>query len=226
MNWIGRFLTSSLGKKLIMSLTGLFLVIFLIVHLSGNLQLLAGDNGQSFNIYTEFMTTNPLIKIISYLLYAFILLHAIQGLLIAYKDRKARGTTGYSKKQASEASWASRNMAALGILIFAFLLLHMGDFWYSFHFGDLETVTYAGVEYQDMYQKVELSFQQTWIVIAYMVGLIALGYHLYHGFGSAFKTLGINHSKWTPIINWIGIIYSIVVPVGFAIIPLVMYFTK
>lgn len=226
MNWFGRFITSSIGKKLIMSLTGLFLIIFLVVHLSGNLQLLAGDGGQSFNEYTKFMTSNPLVKTISYGLYTFILLHAIQGMVIAYKNYKSRGPVGYRKKQASDASWAARNMTLLGILIFAFLMLHMGDFWYSYHFGDLDTVTYDSENYKDMYQKVVVSFQQPWIVISYLVGLIALAFHLYHGFDSAFKTLGINHPKWTPIIKWIGIIYSILIPIGFAIIPIVMYFNN
>lgn len=218
MNWLGRLITSSIGRKLVMSLTGLFLILFLIVHLGGNLALLSGDNGKFFNEYTEFMSTNPIITAISYFLYAFLLIHAIQGILIWYKNYKSRGSVGYRKKQASETKWASRNMALLGILIFAFLLLHMGDFWYKIKFG--------GLAYDQMYHRVSVAFQQEWIVIAYLIGLIALAFHLYHGFQSAFKTLGLNHRKWTPIIHAIGVLYSILIPLGFAIIPIYMYFSN
>ena len=91
MGWFTKFLTSSIGRKLVMSLTGLFLIIFLIVHLAGNLQLLYDDGGVQFNLSAEFMTSNPLIKTVSYLLYAFILIHALQGWAIWRKNRQARG---------------------------------------------------------------------------------------------------------------------------------------
>lgn len=224
-NWFGNFLSSSIGRKVIMSLTGLFLVTFLIVHLAGNLQLLAGDDGQAFNEYTYFMTHNPLIKTISYLLYAFILLHAIQGIVITAKNRSARGNQGYRKYSSRTNSWASRQMALLGILVLAFIFLHMGDFWYQMKIGALSTKEYAGYDepLYDLYTKVKASFEQTWIVVAYLIGLIALGFHLWHGFWSAFQTLGLEHDKYTPVIKTVGYVLAIVLPLGFAIIPIVMY---
>ncbi len=122
MNWFTQFLTSSIGQKLVMALTGLFRVLFLVIHLAGNLQLLYEDNGEAFNIYAKFMTTNPLISTISWGLYASILLHAIQGLMLAYKNRKARGAVRYAVKTSKNIGFASSNMALLGSLFFVFLV--------------------------------------------------------------------------------------------------------
>ncbi|MEO6132712.1 MAG: succinate dehydrogenase cytochrome b subunit [Saprospiraceae bacterium] len=226
MKWILRLLNSSIGQKLIMSLTGIFLVLFLIVHLSGNLQLLAHDNGESFNIYAAFMSHNLFIRIISIGLYSFILLHAIQGLALYFTNRKSKGPYS-SRGKVEGADWPARSMALLGILIFAFLLLHMGDFWWKMRFTDsLPLITYPGHDkpVEDIYSRVHIAFQQLWIVIAYLVGVIALAFHLVHGFQSAFQTLGLNHKKYTPLIKGIGWIYSILFPLGFAILPLYHYF--
>ena len=95
MSWVTQTLSSSIGKKLVMALTGLFLCSFLIVHMSGNLQLFKHDDGLAFNVYAVFMTTNPLIKTVSYGLYAFILLHAFEGLYLAKQNRQARGNQRY-----------------------------------------------------------------------------------------------------------------------------------
>lgn len=226
MKWIIQLLTSSIGQKLIMSLTGIFLILFLIVHLVGNLQLLAHDNGESFNIYAAFMSHNPFIRVISIGLYAFILLHSIQGIALWLTNRKAKG--GYSSKgKVAGANWASRNMALLGVLIFAFLCIHMGDFWVKMRFTDsLPMVTYAGhaAPVEDIFSRVHVAFQNVWIVLIYVVGVIALAFHLVHGFQSAFQTLGLSHKKYTPIINGIGWLYAILFPLGFAILPLYHYF--
>lgn len=226
MAWIVKFLTSSIGQKLVMSLTGLFLILFLVVHLIGNLQLLYNDGGEAFNLYAEFMVNNPIIGSISWGLYAFILLHAIQGILLKLKNRKAKGHSN-SVSNRKSVSWASNNMALLGILIFAFLLLHMGDFWVRMKFDfDLASANYDGVVVKDLYAKVALSFSNIWIVIAYLVGLLALAFHLWHGFESAFQSLGLNHKKYTPIISFIGKAYSILIPIAFAIIPIWMFINK
>ncbi len=228
MNWFTRFLTSSLGQKVVMSLTGIFLILFLIVHMSGNLQLLAEDGGKSFNIYAAFMSENPFIRVISIVLYASILLHAIQGVLLARANRIAKGPK-YNGGKVAGATWASKNMALLGILIFAFLCLHMGDFWVKMRFTDqLTMVSYPGHDeaVQDIYSRVNVAFQELWIVLVYLIGVLALAIHLIHGFQSAFQTLGLTHKKYTPLINAIGWIYSIVICAGFAIMPLYHYFLR
>lgn len=229
MNWVLKFLRSSLGQKLIMGLTGLFLILFLVIHLIGNLQLLYTDQGEAFNVYAKFMTTNPLIKFTSYGLYFFILLHAVQGIVLAAYNRAARGADKYAVKVTRTTgtnAFAANNMALLGILIFAFLCIHMGDFWWAMKRDQLALAVYDGEAYQDLYAKVAASFSQWWIVLIYLVGQLALGFHLLHGFQSAFQTLGLNHRKYSGAIQSVGYAYSILIPLGFAIIPVVFFFFK
>ncbi len=218
MKWLINFLTSSLGRKVIMSLTGLFLCTFLIVHMIGNLKLFAGDNGHKFNEYAEFMAHNPLIKTVSYGLYFFIILHAVQGILIYLANKSAAGPrrTQLNNTAPTEAKFAARNMAMLGILLLAFILLHMGQFW-------LKAKVIGLSEGMTIYDEVKLAFEQTWVVICYLIGLVALALHLIHGFQSAFQTLGLNHPKYTPIIKIVGWAYSIIVPLGFAAMPVYFY---
>jgi succinate dehydrogenase / fumarate reductase cytochrome b subunit len=219
MKWLISFLTSSLGKKVVMSLTGLFLCTFLLVHMIGNLKLFADTNGVKFNEYAEFMAHDPLIKTVSYGLYFFILLHAFQGFLIYFTNRSAvGGGRRYYGKQVSptEARIASRNMAMLGTLILAFILLHMGQFWLKAKIiGLAEGVT--------LFDEVKLAFSQEWVVIAYLIGLVALSLHLIHGFQSAFQTLGLTHSKYTPVVKILGYAFAILVPLGFATMPVYFY---
>ncbi len=223
MSWFIRFLSSSIGRKIIMSLTGLFLILFLVIHLIGNLQLLIADQGRTFNEYAYMMTTNPVIKFTSYGLYFFILLHAIQGLVIWAKNRSATGK-GYKVNKINKGtSIESRYMAQLGLLILVFLGIHMGDFWWAMKFGDTNLVTYEGLEVKDLYEKVNHSFSNIGIVIFYIISMLGLFLHLKHGFASAFQTLGLNHKKYTPTIQAIGLIYSIVIPLLFALIPILFY---
>jgi len=224
--WIINLLTSSIGQKLVMSLTGLFLCSFLLIHLVGNFLLLADDGGKAFNEYAYFMTNNPFIKTTSYGLYAFILLHAIQGLFLAKKNKKAKGSK-YAVKTNDNGSWASKNMALLGTLVLFFILIHMGDFWYQMKMDRLAYVSYdGGAEVKDLYTKVYATFNIWWLVLIYLIGLLALAIHLLHGFSSAFQTLGLRHKKYTPIIKLVGYVFSILIPIGFAIIPIAVFFSQ
>lgn len=230
MSWFSTFLTSTLGRKLIMSLTGIFLIIFLVVHLVGNLQLIVDDGGQKFNEYAAFMTTNPVIKVTSYLLYAFILLHAIQGWLLWRQNRLARGERGYVMKKTRTVTtnaFAANNMGWLGTVIFVFLLIHLYQFWLQMKMGVLEQVQYAGPEkINDLYTIVAQAFTNPFYVIFYVVSMIFIAFHLYHGFQSAFQTLGLNHRKYTPFIRALGRVYAIVIPLAFAFIPVYMYLNQ
>ncbi len=227
MNWFFNFLTSSIGRKVIMSLTGIFLMLFLIVHLAGNLQLLIPDEGEKFNLYAKMMTTNPIIKVIAYGNYFFILLHAVQGILLWSKNRSARRTR-YAVATGASSSFASRNMGWLGVVIFVFILVHMGQFWFKMKFGDLPSVNYGqyadGVK--DLYTPVAYAFKQWYFVTFYVISMVVIAFHLNHGFQSAFQTLGLNHRKYTPTIKVVGSIYSILVPLGFAIIPIFFFFFR
>lgn len=221
MKWLINFLTSSIGRKLVMSLTGLFLITFLFVHLIGNVQLLFGDDGVAFNTYAKFMTGNPLIKTVSLGLYFFIFLHAVQGILIWLQNKSAKG----SKYAVSgkNTSFASRNMGPLGMIILIFLVIHMYQFWLKMKMGSLTPITIDGTEMQNLYVQVVYVFSNEIFVIFYVLCMVAIAFHLAHGFQSAFQSLGLNHKKYTPFIKFLGLAYSILVPLGFALIPIVMY---
>jgi succinate dehydrogenase / fumarate reductase cytochrome b subunit len=225
MTWLGKFLTSSIGQKLIMSLTGLFLILFLIVHLAGNLQLLKDDGGQAFNLYAKFMTTNPVIKVISYGLYLFILIHTFQGWMLWAKNRGSRnkGYAAYKVRAVKTNGLFAKNMGWLGTVIFIFIIIHLWQFWYKMKFGELGNVDYDGVFANDLYSPVKVAFSSPFFVIFYVVSMVVIAFHLWHGFQSAFQTLGWNHGRSSKIIRFLGKVYAVVVPAGFAIIPIVFY---
>jgi succinate dehydrogenase / fumarate reductase, cytochrome b subunit len=208
-----------------MALTGLFLILFLVVHLIGNLQLLKSDEGQSFNIYAQFMTTNPLIVVISYVNYAFILIHIIWSIILTRRNRRARGPEGYAMNRNSS-HWTSRNMGILGTFIFIFLVIHLRSFWYEMHWGGIPTATYDGEQYKNLYAVVDKAYADIWFVVLYVVSMALLAFHLFHGFGSAFQTLGWNHVKYNPLIKFVGVAFAIVVPALFALIPVYMYMNQ
>ncbi len=226
MSWVTKTLSSTLGRKLIMGLTGLFLILFLTGHVSGNLLLFKGDDGQAFNIYAKFMTTNPAVKILSYLTYISIIGHVIWSIWLTRQNKAAR-PVGYAESKAStNSTWSSRNMGILGTIILIFLVVHLQGFWYEMHWGNVPMVTYDGEEYKDLYSIVNFAFQNELLVAGYVIAMGFLGFHLSHGFVSAFQTLGLSHKKYSPAIETVGKIYCVVVPAVFASMPLYIYFTS
>ncbi|WP_162418908.1 succinate dehydrogenase cytochrome b subunit [Cyclobacterium roseum] len=223
MSWVSKTLNSTLGKKLLMALTGIFLILFLVVHLAGNLQLLLPDDGKAFNIYAETMASNPLIRVVGILNFGFIALHAIYSAILTRHNKKSR-PVGYAVTNASaNSTWSSRNMGILGALILVFILVHLRGFWYEFKFGEIPYVTYDGVTYKDGYTVVAAAYENILYVIFYVVSMGVLAFHLSHGFASAFQTLGINHSKYTPFIKKLGLGFAIIIPALFALIPIIMF---
>lgn len=225
MKWVIDLFTSSLGRKLLMALTGLFLITFLAVHLAGNLQLLKHDGGEAFNVYARFMTSNPLIKTISYVNYTLILVHIVIAIVLSRQNRAARGSEGYAVGNSKSSIWASRNMGILGTVILIFIVIHLKDFWAQMHWGGIPTVDYEGhPQVSDLYTLVSMWFQKGWYVGLYVVCMIFLAFHLWHGFISLFQTLGLNHVKYNPLINFVGKAFAILVPALFAMIPIRMFF--
>ena len=222
MNWFIKILSSTLGRKLLMALTGLFLILFLVVHLIGNLQLLKNDNGEAFNVYAKFMTSNPVIMTISYVNYACFIIHALWALFLTIGNRSARGTQGYAVTKNSS-PWTSRNMGILGTLILIFLVIHLKGFWYEMHWGGIPTVNYDGEEVKNLYATVETAYAQPWYVALYVFSMMVLAFHLWHGFVSSFQTLGLNHPKYNPLIATVGKAFAVIVPGLFALIPIWMY---
>lgn len=237
-----------------MALTGLFLCTFLVVHLIGNLQLYKNDGGFAFNIYAKFMTTNPLIKIVSYVNYFLILLHVFVSLTLTIKNRKARPVQyGYNNPKANSL-WSSRNMGILGTIILVFIVVHMQDFWYEYKFGKVPMMSYyeyvtpdgktmstqnleniapesfgtvRQVIVKDLYKEVKEEFStEPLLVLLYIIAQIAIAFHLWHGFQSAFQSLGINHKRYTPIIKTVGYGFAVIIPAAYATMPLYFYFIK
>ncbi len=229
--WFAQMMASTLGRKVLMALTGLFLCLYLVVHLAGNLQLLADDNGKSFNWYADFMGHNPIIQTISILNFTFIFLHIIYGITLTIMNRKARPTKyAYSKPDANS-NWRARNMMVLGSIILIFIIVHLVYFWGKMkltHYGLVEEGVLVkpfaqDKEQLDLYLLVKAAFADLWMVILYVVSMVALAFHLSHGFQSAFQTFGLNHVKYSPAIKKLGLAFSILIPLGFALIPIIMF---
>lgn len=231
MTWKQMF-TSSVGKKLVMGLTGLFLITFLIVHAGINACIFADlpifspeDNGAMFNKAAHFMGSTVLIRIMEIGLFAGIVLHIIQGYMLEAQNRSSRGTA-YAKSMGNDGSkWYSRSMGLLGTLILLFLILHLSHFWVPARFTHegLEPAMYNGVVMHDMFNLMKITFSELWVVVAYVIGCFSLFWHLMHGFLSAFRTLGLSNKRYLLLLNTIGIGYSIIISVLFALMPIGIY---
>jgi succinate dehydrogenase / fumarate reductase cytochrome b subunit len=228
MKWSALF-TSSIGKKLVMALTGLFLITFLVVHVGINACIFADlfdptDNGEMFNRAAHFMGASWVIRAMEIGLFAFILLHIYQGYMVEFQNRSRRGV-GYAKQMGNKGSkWYSRSMGLLGTLLLLFLVMHISQFWYSSRIAhDLPEATYDAGQH-DLFARMILVFQNPLIVILYVLGCISLGYHLAHGFQSAFRTIGVYNKRYLTLLNSIGLGFSIIVPLVFALMPVSIYF--
>lgn len=217
--------SQTIGKKLIMALTGLFLILFLTGHLVGNLILIfVDDGGLAFNEYAKFMTTSPIVKVLSYTTYISIIFHVIFSIVLTMYNRKARPVKYEYNKPSENSVWTSRNMGILGTIILIFLVIHLRSFWYEMHFGGIQMMD-GHPDLKDLYPVVTAAFDKAWYVILYVLSMVMLGFHLSHGFQSAFQTLGLNNESYSPLIQKLGLGYAIVVPALFAIIPIYLYFT-
>lgn len=223
MSQIIKTLSGSIGKKVLMALTGLFLCSFLVIHLLGNLQLFYDDGGEAFNAYAKFMTSNPIIKVVSYGLYASIIFHAVLGLALVFKNKKTRPVR-YAKNRGNQNSpWASRNMGVLGTIILIFIVIHMRSFWYEYKWGSIELDQWGN---KDLYAVTVVAFKELWYVILYVISMFAMAFHLVHGFQSAFQSLGINHKRYTPLIKSAGFAFSVLISAAFAAIPVYLYINQ
>lgn len=209
-----------------MSLAGLFLITFLLVHLGINLLVLFEDNSY-FNKAAHFMGTNILIKIFEFVLFGGFIIHMIYALILQIQNWMARPVRYKIENLTIQTSFFSKYMIHTSIIIGVFLVIHLVDFYIKAKFlGDIEEVIYAGKEYHDLGALVEAKFQYGGFVIFYIAAFLFLAFHLNHGFQSAFQTLGIEHRKYTPLIKFLGVLYSILVPLGYTLIPLFIYFAK
>ena len=233
MTWKQVF-TSSIGKKIVMSLTGIFLILFLMVHVGINSTIFAdlnvpvwpfdgNENGEMFNEAAHFMGSTVLIRILEVGLFLGIFLHIIQGLMLEFDNRTKRGTQGYVVPLGNKGSkWYSRSMGLLGTILLIFLIIHWWHFWIPARITGHEELKEMG-EMHDMFSLMQFTFQNLGIVILYVAACISLAYHLLHGFQSAFRTMGLGNKKWLGIVQSLGFGYSIIVPLLFALMPIAMY---
>jgi succinate dehydrogenase / fumarate reductase, cytochrome b subunit len=206
-----------------MSLTGIFLISFLIVHVGINACIWANDGGQMFNLASHFMATTIVIRIVEVGLFAGLLLHIIQGLVVEIQNRSHR-RTGYAVTMGNKGSkWYSRSMGLLGTLLLFFLVMHLSHFWVPSRFSELPTIDINGKEVANQYAELVRVFQSPVIVTLYVLGCISLMYHLLHGFQSAFRTLGVPNGKYISIIKVVGFGFAVIVSLAFAMMPVSVY---
>ena len=214
---MNKILFSAVSKKFVMALAGMFLLLFLPVHLGINLMLLSSDP-EPFNTAAHFMATFPLIKVVEVLLFLVILIHVTYGIIIQIHNWLSRPVR-FSVWNKSETTFFSKFMIWTGGSILIFLVIHFFNF-YFIKLGIVEG------DAENFYSIVHQLFAIPGYVILYWVCFLLLGFHLYHALQSAFQTLGWSNVFWKPIVRVISLIYSIVLPLGFAIIPLFIWLFK
>lgn len=203
--WIVRVLASSIGKKVQMAITGLLLCGFLVTHLAGSLFLYAGR--EAFNRYADTLERVPALPLFEAALALLFLLHIATALLVWRQNKGAR-PVGYARCESRGGmSWGSATMVFSGVLVFAFLVVHVATFKFQDHGGDL-------------YRHVMGWFASRPYALFYAAAMGGLGLHLSHAFWSAFQTLGASHPKYTPFIKGAGITFACIVAAGFAALPL------
>ena len=215
------FRLSSLSHKYLMALAGLFLMLFLCTHLLTNLLMLSGDGGAAFDKAVQFLLTNPMVKIMEYVLFAGFIIHIFIGVVVWLHNTRSRPVKYHVPPQ-SETSAFSRYMFHTGVIVFVFLVIHLVNFFFV-KLGLVPLPAHAG-DKQDFFAMAEVLFANYYYSAFYIICLVFLGFHLKHAFQSAFQTLGLNHSRYMPAIKVIGTLYSIVISLGFISIPVYFLF--
>ncbi len=219
MSWL---LNSSIGRKFIMALSGCFLILFLLFHMSMNLVSIISM--EAYQAICAFLGINWYAIVGTLVLAGGCVVHIFYATILTLKNRKARGADAYASSNLTPVEWSSKNMYVLGIVIIAFLGLHLYDFWYKMQFSELLHLE-SVVEAEHIGQHMAELFAQPVRVALYMIALIALWFHLTHGFWSMFQSVGINNRTWLPRLRVAGNVVATLIIIGFAIVPL-FFFTR
>ena len=203
---------SSIVRKFIMALSGLFLIIFLITHLVINSLTLASSK-DLFNEAAHFMATNPIIYAMQYVLALGFIIHIGMGIKLTIQNKRARSQEYVYNKMSKNTDLSSRSMIVSGGLVIVFLALHLRDYFYQMKFVGLPEGTTD-------YDLVVNLFTNPYYTAVYVIAFIILGIHLNHGFKSAFQSMGANHKKYNPLIKIVSTAYSIVIALGFSTIAI------
>jgi succinate dehydrogenase / fumarate reductase cytochrome b subunit len=217
MTWKAYF-TSSVGKKLVMSFTGLFLISFLIVHAGANACIFLNDGGETYNGVAHFLSHNWIVRFLEIGLFVGFILHIVQGLMLTAQNNSRRPVKYAVNPGNATSAWYSRSMGILGSLLLIFLVIHLKDF-----FIGTKIALYSGDQPHNLFEEMKEEFSSLPVVLIYLVGVIALFWHLWHGFGSAFQTLGVNGPRYNDLIRNAGRVYTIVICLAFALMPIAFY---
>jgi succinate dehydrogenase / fumarate reductase cytochrome b subunit len=166
----------------------------------------------------HFMSHNWIMRFLEIGLFAGLIAHIIQGLSLTFQNKKARPVEYYFNQPSKNSKWYSRSMGILGTLLLLFLVMHLSHFYV-----DTKVALYSGDKPHDLFDEMKEVFSIKWVVILYLVGVVSLFWHLYHGFQSAFQTLGINHKRYTPLIKTIGTVYALIICILFALMPVAIH---
>ena len=217
--------SSTIGRKYAMALSAMFLLIFLVMHLSVN--MLSVFSEDAFNSASYFMGYNPAVQFLMQPILVFaVFFHFIMGFVLEMRNNKARPVKYAVNNGAANSTWMSRNMIISGLVVLAFLGLHMYDFWahemmYKYVPGDGDAS-----DMTRFWGELHHKFADLWRVIFYVIAFVLLGLHLAHGFQSSFQSVGARHPKYTPMIKALGNWYSILIPAGFIFIAIFHYVTQ
>ena len=228
MTWKQIF-TSSIGRKLVMAVTGISLILFLIVHVTVNACMWAvvfipNDNGEVFNKAAHFLGQTLVPRVLEIGLFLFIILHIIQGYVLEVSNRSKRGTA-YAVNYGNRGStWYSRGMGLLGTLIFLFLIVHIADFWIPSRFGGLEPVIYDGKEYHNLYGEMIKVFQDPFIVSVIYFGMYFISLSSCTWFSKFLHNIGVHNKRYNAMLKATGYAFSIIVSLAFAMMPVSVYF--
>jgi len=213
---------SSLARKVVMALSGLFLVFFLGQHFVINVTSVIDP--ETFNSWSHFMGYNPVVQyILQPILISGVIIHFVMGIVLELQNRKARGVKYAKYKGSANASWLSRNMIITGLVVLAFLGLHFYDFW-------IHEMAYKYVESNPedptrYYAETVHKFEPFWRTFIYVISFVLLALHLLHGFASSFQSMGLNN-KYSPAIKIFTKVYAIGIPLGFIFIALYHHFNQ
>ena len=215
--------SSTIGRKYAMALSAMFLLIFLIMHLSVNLLSICSPS--AFNAASEFMGYNPFIQFLMQPILGFaVVFHFVMGFVLELKNRSARPVKYAVNQGSANSTWMSRNMIISGLVVLAFLGLHLYDFWWhEINFKYIEANT---PDNERFWPELHAKFADVWRVVLYLVAFVLLGLHLAHGFQSSFQSVGARHPKYTPVIKTLGTWYSILIPAGFIFIAAYHFLTQ
>ena len=212
---------SSIGRKVVMSVSGLFLVLFLTFHMCMNLALVFSPD--AYNAICGFLGARWYTLALTAVLAAGFIVHIVYAFWLTIQNRKARGNDRYAVNVRPEGvEWSSQNMLVLGIIVILFLVLHMAQFWYKMQLNELLGVDKT-VNPHDGSYLVITAFQNVWMVVIYIVWLVALWFHLTHGFWSALHTIGFNNTVWFNRWKVIGNVFSTIICLGFAFVAIALY---